>query len=164
MLSRPRRLSVSFGGGGPVVANPLTYVHDSFDRPFRELAAELAGRHPEARFSVQSVPVGTGTAYQGHMLYVECFWPGRGPEDADNVLLEVQLCHLTTAPRINADVCWGHGPVVAEFAPEWSSSDEWPEATPAMLERLSAGMPELMEEFRRVVARGMPDVLGPAKT
>jgi hypothetical protein len=54
--------------------------------------------------------------------------------------------------------------VVAEFAPGWSSSDEWPEATPAMLERLSARMPELMEKFRRAVARGMPDVSGPAGT
>jgi hypothetical protein len=145
------------------VADPLTDVSDAFDRPFRELAAELASRHPEARFSVRNDPVGTGTAYQGHMLYVECFWPGRGPDDPDNVVLEVQLCHLTTAPRINADVCWGHGRLEAEFALEWASSDEWPEATPAVLQSLSTRMPELMEAFRLVVARGMPVESGPAE-
>jgi hypothetical protein len=90
------------------------------------------------------------------MLYVECYWPGRGPDDPDNVILEVELCHLTTAPRINADVCWGHGAVEAEFASGWPSCNDWPEATPEVLERLSARLPELIEAFRLAVARGMP--------
>ena len=135
--------------------DPLAVVSAAFDRPFRELVGDLARRHPEARFSVLSNPVGTG-AYLGHMLYVECFWPGRGPDEQDNVILEVEFCHLTTAPRINADVCWGSGRVEAEFASGWSSSDDWPEATPAVLKRLSTRMPELIETFRRAVARGMP--------
>lgn len=139
------------------MADPLTYVLDTFGGPFQKLADELARRHPEARFSVQSLPSGAATAFQGHMLYVQCFWPGRGPDDADGVLLEIELCHLTTTPRVNAGVCWDHGPVEAEFAKEWSSSDDWPEAIPANLERLTARVPELMDEFRRVVARGYPD-------
>jgi hypothetical protein len=145
--------------GGRGVTDPLTHVLGAFDRPFRELAAELARRHPEAHFSVQGVPFGTG-AYLGHMLFVECFWPGRGPDDPDNVLLEVELCHLATTPRVNADICWGHGPVEAEFASGWASDDDWPEATSAVLEQLSARMPELMDEFRRVVARGWPGESG----
>ncbi len=136
--------------------DPLTHLLSEFDRPFRELATELTRQHPEAHFSVQSVPVGSATAHQGHMLYVECFWPDRGPDDPDNVVLEVELCHLTTAPRVNADVCWGCGRLEAEFASGWSSSDEWPEATPAVVAQLSARMPELIETFRRVVARGTP--------
>jgi hypothetical protein len=44
----------------------------------------------------------------------------------------------------------------AEIFTDWSHSDEWPEATPAVLEELSARMPVLMEEFRRVVDRGWP--------
>lgn len=138
------------------MVDPLTAVSAAFDQPFRDLADELAHRHPEARFSVRSDPVGTATAFQGHMLYVECFWPGRGPDDPDNVILEVQLCHLTTAPRVNADVCWGHGRVEAEFASDWRSSDDWPKATPAILERLSARMPDLCEAFRQAVGRGVP--------
>ena len=137
------------------MTDPLAEVRAAYDQPFGELANELARRHPEARFSVLSNPVGSG-AYLGHMLYVECFWPGRGPDEQDNVILEVQFCHLTTAPRINADVCWGHGRVEAEFASDWSSSDDWPLATPAILQQLTARMPELMEAFRRAVSRGMP--------
>ncbi len=135
------------------MTDPLTYVLDAFDRPFRELASELARRHPEAHFSVQSVPFGSGV-YLGHMLYVQCAWSGRGPDEPDNVVLEVEVFHLTTTPRVNADICWGHGRVEAEFATEWTSDKDLPEATPATLERLAAQMPELMDEFRRVVARG----------
>ena len=138
------------------MADPLAYVLGAFEGRFRELAAELADRHPEARFSVGSWPVGTATGYHGHTLAVECLWPDRGPDDPDNVALGVHLGHLTTTPRVNADVCWGQGPTEAEFDSEWASSDDWPEATPAVLDRLSARMPELMEEFRRVVARGVP--------
>jgi hypothetical protein len=88
-----------------MVADPLTYVHDSFEQAFRELADELARQHPEARFSVVSVEVGTATTYQGHDLHLECFWPGRGRDDPDNVILDIELCHLTTTPRVNAGIC-----------------------------------------------------------
>jgi hypothetical protein len=139
------------------MSDPLTEVFAAFDQPFRELVDDLARQHPEAIFRVRNAPVGTATTFQGHMLYVECYWPGRGPDVPDNLILEVELCHLTTAPRINADVCWGHGSVEAEFATGWLRSDDWPEATSINLEQLSARMPELIEVFRRAVTRGMPD-------
>lgn len=137
------------------MGDPLAEVFAAFDRPFRELADELAHRHPEARFWMQSNPVGTG-AYLGHMFFVECFWPGRGPDEPDNVALGVEVRRLTTSPRVNADVCWGHGRIETEFVSDWSSSDDWPPATPVTLQQLTARMPELMDEFRRVVARGRP--------
>jgi hypothetical protein len=143
------------------VTDPLNYVLGVFDRPFRDLAAELARRHPEARFTVQNRPSGAATVYQGHDLCVECFWPGRERDEPDGVVLEVQLCHLTTTPRVNADVCWDHGQVEAEFA-HGPSNNDWPEATPAVLEHQSARMPELMDEFRMVVARGRPVELSAA--
>jgi len=143
------------------MSDPLTYVLGAFDRPFRELATELAHRYPDADFSVQSVPFGSGV-YLGHMLYVQCAWPGRGPDEPDNVALEVSLYHFTNNPRINADVCWGNGRVEAEFATEWTSDNDLPEATQAVLERLTARMPELMDVFRQVVARGWPVELGAA--
>ena len=143
------------------MGDPLAEVSAAFDRPFRELADELARQHPEARFSMSSNPVGSGT-YLGHMLYVECFWPGRGPDEQDNVILEVEFSHLTTAPRINADVCWGSGRVEAEFASGWSSSDDWPLATPAVLQQLTARMPDLIDMFRRIVACGWPVESGTA--
>jgi hypothetical protein len=88
------------------VIDPLRQVLDGFDRPFRDLAAELAGRHPEAHFSVQSVPMGSGE-YLGHTLYVQYFWPGRGCDEPDSVLLEIELCRLTTTPRVHADSLLG---------------------------------------------------------
>ena len=133
------------------MADPLSDIYAAFDRPFRELTDELTRRYPEARFCVRSNPIGNATAHQGHMLYVECFWPGQCPDETDHVILEVQLCHLATAPRVNADVCWGNGRVEAEFAPSWVSNDDWPEATPAVLGQLIAQMPELTDAFRQAV-------------
>jgi hypothetical protein len=154
-----RRITRSAARGRTVsrVTDPLTDVLSAFDRPFRELAAELARRHPEAIFQVLSCPVGSATVFQGHALCLECVWQGRSPDEPDNVALEITLCHLTTTPRINADVCWGHGPVEAEFAPECTSSDNWPELTPEVFRQLLARMPGLMDEFRRVVAQGWPE-------
>ena len=87
------------------VGDALAFVSAAFEMPFRELAAELTCQHPKARFQVRSDSCGTATMFQGHTLYVECFWPGRAPDEPDNVVLEVELCHLTTTPQINADVC-----------------------------------------------------------
>src|SRR5262245_15183365 len=138
------------------MADPLTCMLNSFEQPFRELAAELARRHPEAHFSVQSVESGALTANKQHSLFLSCSWPGRGRDEPDEVVLEVQLCHLTATPQVNADVCWSPGPFEAEFACDWKSSDDWPEATPEVLNQLYAKMPELMNTFRRAVARGRP--------
>jgi hypothetical protein len=138
------------------VADLLTEVLGTYAQPFQALADELASQHPAAWFSVKSYPVGSATAFQGHSLAVECYWQGRGPEEPDNVALEVSLCHLNAAPRVNADVCWGHGRMEAEFAPDALSSDEWPETTPKVLERLRERMPELVEALRRAVVRGWP--------
>jgi hypothetical protein len=134
----------------------LPFVLDTFAQPFRELANELASRHPDAHFSVRDVPFGTRTAAQGHMLFVECYWPGRRSNGPDNVILEIELYHLTTVPQINADVCWGSGQVEVEFVAGWSSSNDWPEVTPEILEQLIARMPEFFEAFREAAARGNP--------
>ncbi len=134
----------------------LVEVSTRFERPMRELGDELACQHSQARFFAKSCSIGSTTEFQGHTLYLECSWPGRCTAEPDLVTLEIQLCRLTTSPRINSDVCWSSGSVVKEFATEWSSSKDWPEATPEVLDFLSARMPELFEAFRREVARGMP--------
>jgi hypothetical protein len=139
------------------VTDPLAVVVAAFDQPFRKLVAELAPLYPDALFSVRSDPIGSAGPYQGHKFYVQCCWPERRLEVDDHIILSINFCHLLTTPRINADVLWGgSGRQEAEFASEWSSNDDWPEATPAVMEQLKAQMPELIEVFRIAVARGTP--------
>jgi hypothetical protein len=137
-------------------AGVLAEVYARFERPLRELAQELAFLHSQGRFHVKGLPVGTASEYQGHILYVECYWPHREPPEYEFVAFGIELCHLKTSPRINAGIDWSCGQRAEEFEPEWFSNNDWPEATPEVLDRLSVRMPELFEAFRRAVARGKP--------
>jgi hypothetical protein len=131
-------------------------VTEMFGPSFEDLTERLRRIHPRARFSVSSCPIGSATSYQGFLLYAECFWPDTPPNAPDHVVLEVQLCHLTSTPRVNADVCWADGSVDAELDAGWSSNEEWQEVTPQVLRRLKERMPELIEAFEEAVQRGQP--------
>lgn len=127
------------------------------------LADDLRRRHPTARFQVYSHPVGAKTEYQGHDVGIECLLPEVEASRPDNVALAVSLCHLTTAPRIMADVAWGHpsGHCEASFR-DWHSTEEWPEATPETLAALEKALPELIAVFTAAVKRGHPGDEEPA--
>jgi hypothetical protein len=131
-------------------------VMETFGRCFEDLTERLRRAHANARFSVTSSPVGSATSYQGFLLSAECFWPDAPRHAPDHVVVEVQLCHLTSTPRVNADVCWADGSVEAEFEPGWSSIEDWQEATPEVLRRLEERIPDLIRAFEEAVQRGQP--------
>jgi hypothetical protein len=124
----------------------------------RSLEAELRVRHPDLRFAIRSLPIGSLTSYQGHGIYIECSFIGRGHDEPDNVALMIGVCHLDFLPRIMADVCWGHPRAVVEDSLDenWTSSEHWPEVDDQTLERLTSTFPRLAHTFAQAVQRGAP--------
>lgn len=73
-----------------------------------DMAARLRQQFPRVKANAYSGSVGSRTSYQGHDYGVDCFIPDTPEEDTDNIALEIDTGYLTTAPRINAYVGWGH--------------------------------------------------------
>jgi|GEM_PF-2017495 len=126
---------------------------------FETLALRLSTEFPNVGARAYSVPVGSATEYQGHGIFVDCILTDARDDEVDNVCLNVRLAYLTTRPRINADVVWGHpsGHSEADFLEEWQSSREWPEVTDEILERLYADLPRLEDALVAAVRRRTPN-------
>lgn len=120
--------------------------------PFREFAENLSSQFPNVRANVYSQSVGSLTEYQGHQIVIDCLLADIPPNQPDNVALSVSLRHLTTNPKIDADVCWGHpsGQIEAEFAPEPL------EVSDTVLSDLMAALPRLYESLSAALKRGRP--------
>jgi hypothetical protein len=124
-------------------------------------AAEMRREFPGLRFSVSQGPVGSRTDLQGYNFHLECLFAGQEREP-DDLALSVSLCHLTTTPRIMADVSWGHpsGYCEAELRDDWSSNNDWPLVTSTMMAELTSAVPRLLEAFKAAVRRGAPPEAG----
>src|SRR5436190_10728002 len=82
--------------------------------PFEALVDRVAREFPTVHARAYSHSVGSATEYQGHSMGVDCLLKDASGNDSDNVTLTVSLAFLTTQPRVNADVCWGHPTGVIE--------------------------------------------------
>jgi hypothetical protein len=129
-----------------------------FLRPLQELAEALRRQVPGRQLRVYEGPVGSATEYQGYDVGIECLLPNVSPDQPDNVALQIGVCHLTSKPRVMADVVWGHpsGHVEAAFREDWSGNHEWPEATPDVLQAIEDDLPRLTAAFVAAVKRGQP--------
>ena len=123
--------------------------------PFEALADRLTNEFQNVQARAYSVPEGSLTEYQGHGLYVDCLFTDAFDDETDNVALTVSLAYLTTTPRINAGVCWGHPKayIEASFCPECLSSEDWPEVSDEVLDRLYADIPRLSAALIDAVKR-----------
>jgi hypothetical protein len=120
--------------------------------PFRGLADHLSSQFPNLVINVYSQSVGSLTEYQGHQIVIDCLFIDAPLDQPDNVALCIDLQHLTTNPRIDADVCWGHpsGHVEAEFSAEpLDVSDK-------VLNDLYADLPRLYDSLIEAVKRRKP--------
>jgi len=133
-------------------------LEERFMSEFEGLANRVTSEFVNVRARAYSAPVGSMTEYQGHAFYVDCILTDASEDESDNVALSVHLMHLTTHPRINADVCWGHpsGYIEAELWPDLESSRDWPVATEETLEHLSAGMSRLFGALIDAIRRRRP--------
>ncbi|MGH7852712.1 MAG: hypothetical protein ACREP3_04685, partial [Candidatus Binatia bacterium] len=68
----------------------------------------MSALFPEVKANVHSDSVGSLTEYQGHQIVIDCLLKDTPDDQPDNVALSVNFRHLTTNPKIDADVCWGH--------------------------------------------------------
>jgi hypothetical protein len=120
--------------------------------PFKEVAERLSNQFPNVVANVFSGSVGSLTEYQGHHIGIDCLLTDAPADQPDNVALCVDLRHLTTNPKIDAGVVWGHpsGHVEAEFRPEPL------EVSGEVLRGLYAELPRLYEGLVEAVKRRKP--------
>ena len=139
-------------------SNPLKSSNDASSCPTvrgtipartAKTASELQHQYPSYQFQVWSSPIGRLTGYQGHDLGVECLFK---PESTGDVVLSIDLCHLTSKPRVMAGVTGGA--MDAAFQDTTLSNDKWPEATQDVIQELIEYFPKLVEIFESAIERG----------
>ena len=150
-----------------------------FQDRFEQLYDELVPKYPEYDF-------GAGIGYSSHgynnpehasehcEVGINCIFPEGKPGVVDNVKLTVDLRYAPLPARIAAYVGWlgalcapydsgvySIERVEASFPEDWHLSDDWPNdwpvATPEILEQMEAILPQLIMAFKEAVDRGHPD-------
>lgn len=88
---------------------------------------------------------------------MECLFPKVTPTGTDNLALTIGLCHLTSTPKLMADIVWGHpsGNCVASFRDNVCSVADWPVAEQSVIQELKAYF-TLVRAFRLAIENGDP--------
>jgi len=133
-------------------------IEELFLPELQRLASDLQQRHPNLAFNVWHSAVGCLTDYQGYDFGVECLFPKVTQKATDNIALTIGLCHLTSTPKLMADVVWGHpsGNCEASFRDNLRSIDDWPVAEQSVIDELNAYFPMLARAFRSAIERSAP--------
>ncbi len=104
--------------------------------------------------------VGSLTQYQGHGFCIDCIFADASNDETDNVALTVNLGHLTTVPKIDADVGWGHpsGYGEATFREHIGlfPSESSTKVSNEVLEDLFKSLPRLYESLFKALERRKP--------
>lgn len=131
-------------------------IEEMFLPGLNRLASEMRERYPELSFNVWSTAVGTLTEYQGHDVGIECCFQRSSRDVADNVALTINLCHLTSTPRMMLDVICSEPSchLDAAYPNNWLSNDDWPVATPEILNDLEKRFPDFIGTFYLAVEHG----------
>jgi len=126
---------------------------------FQKIADRINQTVPNVSARAYSSSIGSLTEFQGHSFFIDCLLSDASYDETDNVALGVELCHLTTIPRISADVCWGHpsGHSVADFPDYWiGSSNDWLIVSDEVLKDLYKYLPRLYEALFTALKRRKP--------
>lgn len=141
--------------------NPLvTKLEEKLLPEFQKIADRINQTIPNVTVRVYSCSSGSLTSFQGYDFFIDCGLTDASYDETDNVALGVSLCHLTTIPRISADVCWGYpsGHSEADFPDYWiGSSNDWLIVSDAVLEDLYKNLPRLYEALFKALKRRKPD-------
>jgi hypothetical protein len=135
-------------------------IEELFLPDLESVASQVRARFPSLKFNVWHSPTGRLTEHPGYDMGLECVFPAHAEGAPDNVALIIELCYLTTTPRIMGEVVWGHpsGQLEAEFRDKYVTSAEWPEAKPETIEELREFFPNLVRAFVSAVERGVPSL------
>jgi hypothetical protein len=144
----------------PTVHPLVEQIEELFLPELQQLASDLQQRHPNLKFNVWHSRVGSHTDYQGYDFGVESLFPNVAQNGTDNIALTIGVCHLTSTPKLMADVVWGHpcGNCEASFRDDLRSIADWPVAEQSVIEELKAYFPTLARAFRLAIASvALPD-------
>lgn len=114
------------------------------------LLEEMA-QHLQEQFPSTSAFVYSRASSIGRNFYIDCVIGDMPPRDVDNVALTIDTSHWATAPRINADVCWGHPSAHIEtevFEESQPLTDESVKQVIEELPRLYAALYKALERRR----------------
>ena len=134
--------------------HPLVEQLESLFLPQLErLAVDLRKRFPTLHFNLWHGPVGGLTEYQGYDLGLECIFPSASSGVSEHISLSVDLSHLASRPKVMASADGGKESSTF-FRDDWSTSADWPEATPETLKDLAEDFPRISRAFEAAVERG----------
>lgn len=141
-----------------MVQDVIKQVEQIRSEKYGELKEELSQSAPNAVISFYSHTVGSLTDYQGHDVVIDCFLKNTPPQKSDNVALIIGFCYITSNPKLNADVVWGHpsGHCEAETFSDWLCCSDWPEVSEKNVEILYKDIPRLCKVFKEAIIRGYP--------
>ena len=133
-------------------------IEELFIPDLERLASHMREHFPNLRFNVWHGPTGTLTEWQGYDVGLECLFPQAAQDAPNSLALSIEVCHLTSKPRLMADMVWGHpsGDSEAAFRNNWLKSIDWPEAIPGTIEELREAFPKLIRAFESAVRRRVP--------
>lgn len=139
-------------------AELMRILEERFLPRVRDCADQLRAAHPDCGICVHSSPIGSRTSFQAHELSIECILRNVPPDGADNVALTITFSHLDRDARLFATVYWGDpaGEPELDFRDDWTSSDQWPLATPEKIAELEAFLPALFDALRAALDRRRP--------
>lgn len=127
---------------------------------FEKVAEKIRREIPNVTASVYAHEVGAETQHQGYSFGVECGFLENVPDDEpDNVGLDINLGHLTTVPKISADVGWGYPSGETETAfRDWGGSfpNEGMIVSDEILEDLYKDLPRLYDALFDALRRRKP--------
>ena len=126
---------------------------------FQEIVDQINQTIPDVSVTIDSSPTGSLTDFQGYSFHIDCLFTKNISSENDNVCLGVGLCHLTTTPKIDAYVCWGHpsGHSEAEFPIYIEGfSNNSLIVTDKILEDLYKNLPRLYEALFEALKRRKP--------
>jgi hypothetical protein len=83
-------------------------IEELFIPDLERLASHMRQQFPALRFNVWHGPTGTLTDSQGYDVGLECLFPQAAKDAPNSLALSVDVCYLTSIPRLMADVVWGH--------------------------------------------------------
>ena len=92
-----------------LASHPLVKkLEEKFLPEFEKVAAKIREDFPNVSVRVYASESGSLTEFQGYNFWIECSFKDKFEGENDDVYFGVDLCHVTTVPKISADVSWGN--------------------------------------------------------
>ena len=145
----------------PAFAQEQAKLAAAFEAEFLPRLHVVADRL-RRRFSTLAIEVTSSLrpdepGYRDHEWCLTCIFPDRPPERTAMITFAIYLRLYRADTTIMAIVSWDapSGSIIAELSDAWRSTDEWPAATPEMIQKLRDSFGDLSTALETALsARG----------